>query len=102
MSPWQLGIETNVSLSQGSSQVGRTNFGVISIKMVFEAIILDETTERVCVDREENLGLSSDQKARAMRKGNQGSQESQASPCPGVEEGAGQEQVKHLNPCQTC
>lgn len=89
MSPWQLDIETNV---QGSSRVGRTNFRVISIKMVFEAIILDETTERVCVDREENLGPSSDQKVRAMRKGDQGSQESQASPCPGVKEGAGQEQ----------
>lgn len=32
------------------------NLGVISIKMVFEAMILDETTEGVCVDREENLG----------------------------------------------
>lgn len=53
MSPGQLDIETNV---QGCSRVGRLNLGVISIKMVFEAMILDETTEGVCVDREENLG----------------------------------------------
>ena len=53
MLPGRLDLETNV---QGSSQVGRTNFSVISRKMVFEAIILGETTEGVCVDREENLG----------------------------------------------
>ena len=53
--------------------MGRVNFGGISIKMVFEAVILDEITEGVSVDREENLGCS-DQEVREMRRNEQGGQ----------------------------
>lgn len=66
MLPGRLDLETNV---QGSSQVGRTNFRVISRKMVFEAIILGETTEGVCVDREENLGAKLRSKGQGDEEG---------------------------------
>lgn len=66
MLPGRLDLETNV---QGSSQVGRTNFRVISRKMVFEAIILGETTEGVCVDREENLGAELRSKGQGDEEG---------------------------------
>lgn len=50
--------------------MGRVNLGVISIKMVFEAVILDEITEGGSVDREENLGCS-DLEVREMRRNDQ-------------------------------